>query len=90
MDQFEIEHFNRTTTITVWDKVRINNLVANARLAKVAVLMGGLYIDGEIVTLAFTTLKKLKPPSIMTFTIPCERLTDQQLQYLMNLAARQK
>ena len=83
MDQFEIEHFNRLNIITVWDKVRINNLVANARLAKVST-------DTNDISMVFSTMKKLKAPIVMTFVIPCERLTDQQLQYLTNLILRQK
>ena len=83
MNQFEIEHFNRLNTITVWDKVRINNLVTNARLSKVTTNTDGA-------TLIFSTMKKLKPTITMTYVIPCERLTDQQLQYLINLVSRSK
>lgn len=83
MDQFEIEHFNRTTSITVWDKVRINNLIANARLSKVTT-------DADEAQLVFSTMKKLKPTITMTYVIPSELLTDLQFSYLINLASRQK
>lgn len=83
MEQFEIEHFNRATTITVWDKVRINNLITNARLSRITA-------NPENVSLVFSTMKKLKPTITMTYVIPCERLTDLQLSHLTNLASRQK
>jgi hypothetical protein len=79
MDQFEIEHFNRATTITV----RINNLIANARLSKVTT-------DADEAQLVFSTMKKLKPTITMTYVIPSELLTDLQFSYLINLASRQK
>ena len=79
MDQFILNDFNQATTLKVYDKERIKNLVANARLGKVSIL------EVTTIVIAFTTVKKNKQPQVMTYTMNLDNLTQDQCDTIARL-----
>jgi hypothetical protein len=78
MDQFSLEDFNRSAIIDVSCKVKIKNLVANAKLAKVST-------NDVSYSILFSTQKKGKAAQEIIYKIGKPYLTSVQIFQLDRL-----
>jgi Tol biopolymer transport system component len=78
MEQSLVDSFKQATVITVTDKERIKNLVANFRFAKISFNP----IGDNVARIVFTTSKKDKPDQIMAYQINGADLTPDQISLL--------
>jgi hypothetical protein len=86
MEQSPHEAFNQCTVVTVYDKERIQNLVANSRFGKTSFELLG---DNEA-RIVFTTSKKGKPDQVMSYIIKGAYLTVEQVALLSAASLKEK
>jgi hypothetical protein len=86
MEQSLQDSFNQCKVVTVYDKERINNLIANIRFGRIAFeLLGDFKAN-----IVFTTAKKGKPDQIMCYIIEGAYLTVEQVALLTAASQQEK